>query len=266
MATPTLKTLLNNADIANNLTNKFIVSPVFNLGIAGFVFDIPKETRIRLESESTDHYAEDNSALQDHIALKPIIIETGGFVSELKYTVADPKDEIQELVERLTTINAFIPPLTEAARSTRDAINTAQTETNSLDTLGATTNSAIDIYKAYKDINPPDTEQARIFNFFKALRDARQLVAIDSPWGFYNNLEIRSLNAVQSQDTKSVTDFSLTLKEFRTVRTQFVTQEFQNFTGRGQAQRSAQQNQGKAQGERTGLSSILSRSFSGLLN
>ena len=31
---------LNNAELTNNLVNKFIVSPVVNLGIAGFAFDI----------------------------------------------------------------------------------------------------------------------------------------------------------------------------------------------------------------------------------
>lgn len=257
MAIPTVDTLLNNAELTNSLTNKFVVSPVFNLGIAGFVFDIPKETRISLESVSTDHFAEDNSAIQDHIALKPVIIDTGGFVGELKYDKADPKEEIQELAERLTRINAFIPPLTNAARSVRNTINQAQTESLGLQTVEDSTNSAIDIYKAYKDINAPNTEQARAFNFFKAVRDARQLVAIDTPWGFYNNLEVRSLTATQNADTQSITDFNLTLKEFRTARTQFVTQEFQEFQGRGLVQRAAKQNQGKAQGERKPLESGL---------
>jgi hypothetical protein len=84
-------------------------------------------------------------------------------------------------------------------------------------------------------------------------------VAIDTPWGFYNNMEIRSLSAIQNQETKSVTEFNMTLKEFRTVRTQFVTQEFQEFQGRVKTQRAAQQDQGKAQGEKKGLSSIIFR-------
>ena len=45
--------------------------------------------------------AEDNSAIQDHIALRPIMITTGGFVSELKYTKAEPKEGKQKLVEKL---------------------------------------------------------------------------------------------------------------------------------------------------------------------
>ncbi len=256
MAEDTIDTLLNKADLSNNIVNKYIVSPVFNLGLAGFIFDIPKETRIKLESDSTNHFAEDNTALQDHVALKPIEINTGGFVSELKYTIEDPKSEIQELTERLTTINAYIPALTTAARSTREAITASRADTISEDTLGKATNSAIDIYKAYKDINSPDTEQARAFNFFRALRDARQLVAIDTPWGFFNNLEIKSLTASQNSETKSITEFNMILKEFRTVKTQFVDAEFQEFTGRGLTQRSGQQDQGKAQGTQNDSSTL----------
>ena len=37
--------ILQTADTANNLINKFVVSPVVNLGIAGFEFDIFYNTR-----------------------------------------------------------------------------------------------------------------------------------------------------------------------------------------------------------------------------
>lgn len=255
----TVDTVLNNADTANGLINKFVVSPVANLGLAGFVFDIPKETRVQFESDSTDHFTEDNSAIQDHIALKPFTITTGGFVAELKYEQEEPKTEIQELAEKLTTVNALIPTLTSAGRSARDAVVQAKADPLSLETLGAATNSGVDLFKAYQSLNTPDTEQAKAFNFFRALRDARQLVAIDTPWGFFNDLEIKSLIAIQNADTNSVTDFSVVLKEFRTARTQFIKPELATLQGRGNTQRAEQQDQGKAQGKSGVVQSILSR-------
>lgn len=259
VAIPTVDTVLNSADTLNSLTNKFVVSPVFNLGIAGFVFDIPKETRIQLESESTDHFAEDNSAIQDHIALRPNIITTGGFVSELKLIAADPKESSQKLVEKLVTINALIPVLTNAARSARDAVEVAKTQGATLESLGAATDSGVDIFKAYKALNPPDSEQAKAFNFFRAMRDARQLVAIDTPWGFFNNLEIKTIIATQPENSESVTDFTMILKEFRTVRTQFVPFAADEFQGRGANQRADVQDQGKAQGKEGDSQSFFSR-------
>lgn len=263
VAIPTVDGVLNSADTLNGLTNKFVVSPIFNLGIAGFVFDIPKETRIQLESESTDHFAEDNSAIQDHIALRPNIITTGGFVSELKFTKADPKEGKQELVEKLVAINALIPVLTTAARSAKNAVDVAKTQGATLDSLAAATTGGIDIFKAYKALNPPDSEQAKAFNFFRAMRDARQLVAVDTPWGFFNNLVIKTIIAVQSEESESVTDFTMVLKEFRTVQTQFVPFAEDEFQGRGANQRSEVQDQGKAQGKE-GLTSTLLTGFRGL--
>jgi hypothetical protein len=260
MSKSTVDTVLNGADLLNGLTNKFVVSPILNLGIAGFVFDIPKETRIDLKSESTDHFAEDNSAIQDHIALRPIIITTGGFIGELKYEQEDPKTPIQELSEKLITINSYIPVLTGAARSLKSAIQTANAEKLSLETLGAATNSAVDIFGAYQALNPPDTEQAKAFNFFRAIRDARQLVAIDTPYGFFNNLVVDTITAIQPQESESITDFNITLKQFRTVQTQFVELDFKEFQGRGSNQRSEQQDQGKAQGKEEPLESFLSKS------
>ena len=259
MSKSTVDTVLNNADLLNNLTNKFVVSPILNLGIAGFVFDIPKETRIDLKTESTDHFAEDNSTIQDHIALRPTIITTGGFVGELKYEQDDPKSPITELAEKLVVINSYIPVLTNAARSVRNGIQTAQAEKLSLETLGAATNSAVDIFSAYQTLNPPDTEQAKAFNFFRAVRDSRQLVAIDTPYGFFNNFIVDTLTATQPEQSKSISDFNITLKEFRTVQTQFVDFDFQQFQSRGVSQRAEEQDQGKAQGTEQPLESFLSK-------
>ena len=267
VAIPTVDGVLKSADTLNSLTNKFVVSPIFNLGVAGFVFDIPKETRIQLESESTDHFAEDNSAIQDHIALRPNIITTGGFVSELKFTKADPKQDKQKLVEKLVQLNSLLPILTNAARSARNALEAAKTGELTLDNLSTVTEGGVDIFKAYKALNPPEGEQAKAFNFFRAMRDARQLVAVDTPWGFFNNLEIKTITAVQSADSESVTDFTMVFKEFRTVQTQFVPFAEDQFQGRGANQRAEQQDQGKAQGKKVqeSLASKLGKSFKGFI-
>jgi hypothetical protein len=52
-------------------------------GIAGFLFDIPEEEEINLRSEITDHYVEDNTAIQDQIALKPDEVTVRGLVAEI---------------------------------------------------------------------------------------------------------------------------------------------------------------------------------------
>lgn len=55
-------------------------------GIAGFLFDVDLNQRAELTSDITDHYVEANTAIQDHIALRPETVVLRGLVAELKYT------------------------------------------------------------------------------------------------------------------------------------------------------------------------------------
>lgn len=52
-------------------------------GIAGFLFDIRGEETAEMTADVTDHYVEDNTAIQDQVALKPEIITVRGLVAEL---------------------------------------------------------------------------------------------------------------------------------------------------------------------------------------
>ena len=49
----------------------------------GFLFNILGEEVVTLTADATDHYVEDNSAIQDHIALKPITITLHGYIGEV---------------------------------------------------------------------------------------------------------------------------------------------------------------------------------------
>ena len=68
----TLNTALNAADTTSELVGKYVVSPVVNLGIGGLAFDIFEEHKVELQSDITDHYVEDNTAIQDQIANRPL--------------------------------------------------------------------------------------------------------------------------------------------------------------------------------------------------
>jgi hypothetical protein len=52
-------------------------------GIAGFLFDIELDSKIELTSDITDNFVENNTAVQDHIALRPETVTFRGIVAEL---------------------------------------------------------------------------------------------------------------------------------------------------------------------------------------
>jgi len=64
---------------------KYVVAPITQFGLGGFVFDVEGATNIDLTADITDHYTEDNVAVQDHIALRPKRIRLDTYVGEVVY-------------------------------------------------------------------------------------------------------------------------------------------------------------------------------------
>lgn len=248
------ETALNAADTTNNLVNKFVVSPIVNLGIAGFEFDIFEEHKSELQAEITDHFVEDNSTRQDHIAIKPERFTLRGFVGELVDRQAEPKSEIAELAEKLTIINSYIPVVTGAARQLNSLItDSGRTKEQFIEQSVGT---GVDLFQAYKELNPPDTAQAKAYNFFKALFDAKQLVAVDTPFGFKSDFAIENVISIQG-DNAFITDFAVILKEFREVSTELVDVDVKKAQGRAGNQQAEEVDQGTANGSPEDSSSVL---------
>ncbi len=126
-----LSALSNITTSATALSNLILVSPDKNAGIQAnprrysdgsfadrdpaFLFNYEGENTITLESDITDHYAEDNTALNDQIALRPELITTHGFIGELNDISPEILDPLKLLAEKLTVINAYTPVLSETA-------------------------------------------------------------------------------------------------------------------------------------------------------
>lgn len=258
----TLDTALNAADTTNNLVGKFVVSPVLNLGVAGFEFDIFEEHKSEKQAEITDHFVEDNSTIQDHIAIKPEKITLRGFVGELVEQRADPKSEITEIAEKLTVINSYIPVVTGAARQLRNQIQEGNlTTVNGVEDAVGT---GVDLFQAYKELNPPNTKQAKAFNFFKALFEAKQLVAVDTPFGFFSDMAIENMVSIQGNNAY-IMDFAITLKKFRTADVQLVDFDTKKRQGRAANQVAEEKDQGTAKGKQED-SSLLFKGFREVLN
>ena len=256
---------VNAADTANSMVNQYVVSPIVNMGLAGFVFDIEDETKIEMQSDITDHYTENNTPRQSNIVNKPAIITLRGYVGELVHRNAPPKTKLQELAEKISTINAFVPVITSSARQARDLISGDNKTSGDFFAQGVAT--GVDLYQTFQTLNPPKTAQAKAFNFFRSLWSARQLVSLGTPYTFYRNMGILSITAIQSGDNEEVTDFSVTLKEVRFAKSKLVKFDQEKYQGRSKGEISETQKKGQTQGEKkdqgsfTGLITKTVKSF-----
>lgn len=278
--------MVSPVSILTNALNNYIVRPSNAFGLGGFVFDVEGETTINLRTEITDHYLEDNTTVQDHIAVKPKKVTLKSYVGELVYR---PEDEgatfVEKTVRKLTVLNGYLPQLTTAAQAIKDL--NAEDITSLIDSVGdtistQTVNKAVDYYSLARNILNADSKQQEAYLYFKALMEQKILVSLQTPFEYINNMAIESIVAYQGEDSRFISDFTITLKEIRTVEllnadvgaSQYTTKDAlgDRYQGRAQTQNTPVDNIGNVSGAEaiydlpdTGLPSVLVDPFEVLL-
>jgi hypothetical protein len=250
------------SDAANKVTalgNLILVSPQKTVGYQpqnspswkrdttaqpkAILFNYSGEEAIQLTSEITDHPIENNTMVQDQIALKPVIFTVQGFVGELNDIAPAALVPLKEAAEKLTVISAYTPSLsTTALLAYTNAFQAYQI-------AQGTINSAVETWSSINgdsgqsvinggglQIQPNQTQQQIYFQQFYAYFQNRTLFTIQTPWAIFQDMAIERLRAVQSAETRMITDFEIQFKLLRFASTQSVLQtslyDNNNFQGR----------------------------------
>lgn len=209
--------MVDTLDILTADLQQYVVAPLNAFGLGGFLFDVEGESIANLDAEITDHYAEDNRALQDHIAIRPRRITLKGYVGEQVYRKENSDNSIlAQAVQKLTTVSAYLPQLSAAATQVQQVIDGASPSGN------ISLNDAADIYGLVQNVIQsfgPQSAQQKAYNYFKSLQSAGVLFAIQTPWEFLTSMAIENITAIQDEKTKGITDFSIRLKQIRIAKT-----------------------------------------------
>jgi len=193
------------------------------------LFHYEGENIVDLQSDITDHYIEDNTAIQDQVALKPEIVRVSGYIGELNDVVPSVLAPLRLIADKLTTIGAYTPSLSASALI---AYNRAKLV---YDTVEQTSRSLVDTWnwangvgglneiggqgiilpdgtrlsKTYQD------KQQTMFQLFYGYWRNRYLFDVQTPWAIFKNMAIQSLTATQDEQTRVITEFSVTFKMLR---------------------------------------------------
>ena len=224
------------------------------MSIGAFVFDYAGEVSSELHADITDHYTEDNTVVQDHIALNPIRVTMRGLIGEL---VAGPvaggiTGLLGGLQDSLTTVNAYIGGKTpQAINKASKAITQVQKVTTQISSAVSKGKSLIDFlnFGALTSVN-----QAVAYRRLEAMWENRTPFKIVTPFKRYENMVIESLKAVQSEDTKYVSEFTVTLKQIRFATVTVST--VPNGSDRRNQQISPLRNQGLSSGDKTAIENV----------
>lgn len=225
---------------ATSLSNLVLVRPGQALGYQpqvdnekAILFNYEGENTLTLNSDITDHFTEDNTAIQDQIALKPEEITVSGYVGELNDITPKLLNPIKIAANKLTILTAYSPALTAAALiAYNEAFFAYQVATQAAQSAVSTWNSVVN------GSSENQTKQQIAFNQFFGFWSKKVLFTVQTPWAIFQNMAIKSMRAIQDDSTRMITDFELTFKRVRFAQTTVSSQKvnLSDFQGRAAAQ------------------------------
>lgn len=251
-------------DISKNLLDsKAFMDAVVNVavapqnaeGISGWLFDIPTSQAINLSADITDHYTENNSYINDHVVIKPFKITLSGYIGELVYRKPQGIDAIiNVIVNSLSQLSAFGGEYTDGLSQ---AISNLIEQNLSRSALNQRINQGENIILAFLGEDIQTKKQRRAYQKLKSLFETRQLVTVQTPWEYFENMMIENLSFVQNEDSISYSDISVTLKQLRFSDTKFTQFDENLFPPREVEQSEDTINAGINKGSPAGMQSFL---------
>lgn len=194
-----------------------------------FLFHYEGEQTATLESDITDHYVENNTAIQDNIALRPLTFTTQGFIGELNDVVPGFLSALKTVADKLTVIGAYSPALSETANLAyiqafqlyQVATNAANAAVASWSSIGApsgigTTDENGNLQSVVAENY--QNKQQKAFMQFYGWWSNRVLFTIQTPWAIFQNMALKTIRPIQSAETNVITNFECTFKQIRTVQ------------------------------------------------
>lgn len=215
-------------------------------GINGLLFSIPESESLRLQAQITDHVVENNSSMQDHIAINPISVTLTGKVSELVLSKSKLEKYAETVLNTLGTVGALSPAFSQSATQALSTISRAKQATEQ--TLAKLAN--------LKDVvsgNPTRNKQQDYYLKLKQLFYGRSLMTIQTPWENLQNMAIENVSFDQDETTNEWTTVSVTLKQITLAQTKQLTEEIQ---GRIKVQKAPVVEKGLTRGKSIGATIV----------
>lgn len=240
-------------------------------------FKTVTDDTINFQSQITDNWVENNTAIQDHITISPVIITMRGFIGEKYYTSEDAQlnyekalaqsnpsgyslglagaDTQTQVESKLSAISAYFPEVSNATQVAQNmwdlheaALNKAINIGNVL--IGQSTGTLQDKMNFYNglDSNLKESELKKISESLKDYWINRKSFTANTPFGDFENMYIQSVT-IQQGNSGSIGEIDITLKQLRFAQTLTTKADESVLAKYNSYARAEEQNYGKASAE-----------------
>lgn len=197
------------------LGNYTFIAPQGVAQIDTFAFDYQLSNQVVLENEVTDHWLENNTGVQDHIAVKPNIIVLRGYVAELVLKISTVAAILGVVQNTLTQAGAYLGSYTPGAAQ---ALQAAITQAQNVETqISQALSRAATLASLIPGAPPTLTRQQSAMAQLSAYRDARVFFTVVTPFQVYSNMTILSVDATQPEKSKDYSDITVRMKQLKFV-------------------------------------------------
>jgi hypothetical protein len=232
---------------ASQTLSNYVISPLQNLGIAGFLFDKDVNSSVTLSVDYTKNYVEKGSYVTDHGTQQPKMIVITGYVGEKVYKPSENGGIASKILPKLTTINALVPVFTKGMQQLQDTLTSAKNR-EAQDVI----NNGVDFWNTLKALNPPRTRTEQAYNYFQALLTTQTILSITLPTGQYHpNMLLTRVSPTTRENTKDIVDFTIELQEWRVADTLYAPFDENTFYGRTKEAKATTATLGRGQGVQT---------------
>lgn len=198
------------------------------------LFHYEGENNVSLESDITDHFVEDNTAIEDQIGLRPETVTVTGFIGELNNVLPLPLQILQTINNNLQLVTPYQPSVSQTGQNAINAAfyayqvasTIASSATSAWNSLAQTEGSAVgnsQISVLTVGAQAVQNKQQLMFQQFYGYWANRNLFNIQTPWAIFTNMAIKSLRTIQDAETRTISSFEVTFKKIRTATTQITS-------------------------------------------
>lgn len=224
-------------------------------------FDIIQDHSVSLQSQITDNWMENNTAIADHITNSPIIVSLKGISGEVVYVPSTTEGALADLYrtvnfgkfnktgirsEKLTVIPQLLPPVDNITQLAKNAITYAE----------ASVNRYVKIFNSFKNFRSTEQKITRLQGIYQNLiqiRENKQALVIQTPYSTFGDMYIQSLTLRQGEEDY-ITDIEITLKQANFTETKTTEADKAVLDKYNEWQRAQIENHGKVQGPKKSLS------------
>jgi hypothetical protein len=192
------------------------LGPIAGVGQIGpFSFDDEQDDTVIGANTITDHFVENNEAVQDHIGVEPFRVTLKGVVSELVFSQASEGlvlSALQTVENTLSQADAYLGKYTPGAtQALLSAISQAQNVAVQIEQAASRAAQIASFFLT----GPASNRQQAAYAQLSALRLARTIFTVYTPFQVFYNMAIENIQATQPALSTTKSAFTVTMKQIQ---------------------------------------------------